>query len=77
MSRIIRRTSQTLLALFVIAALAFGAVQVLAVGETNDCPQPSPGTCPPYNETTCNETCLQLGYEGGMCTANCCLCLAR
>jgi hypothetical protein len=45
-----------------------------------DCPDPSPGTCPPLTTGTgpgsCYQACLDLGWpDGGDCMGNgCCVC---
>jgi hypothetical protein len=71
-----RKTLIKWLARGAFAALVAGAMLVAGpqYAVANDCPEPNAGYCPPLDDQSCNEACLNLQYEGGVCVGPCCTC---
>jgi hypothetical protein len=79
MRRSIRWAVNGTYALFVAAALSFGASQAFATTTLSSCPHlGNPeviGECPPYDDFSCNTGCMQAGFTaGGDCFGSCCTC---
>jgi hypothetical protein len=70
MSKTLKRLVTGLYTLLVAAALTFGASQALA-SSANECL----GTCPPLDDRTCWDACVEAGFVGGDCVGSCCFCL--
>ena len=80
MVRIVKKGSGLLIALFVLAGLAFGGVTALASSPSLACTAPeSLGSCPPYDDETCDFWCGIHFQTGGECMPGgsevCCVCL--
>lgn len=72
-----------------LARAAFAALVAVAVvlfgpspGTASYCDAPEqPGLCPPFDETSCRNWCIDHQYWGGGCVPNeqsgCCTCLIR
>lgn len=78
MSRFIRRILASVFAAAVAAALSFGAVEAVS--------SPSPasacddfgqlGSCPPFDNTSCDQACFEEFGTGGACAPDdCCTCM--
>lgn len=76
MKRIMNGLAAVLFAVMIAGALTFGATQALSAPPTAT-PSLSctVGTCPPFDDTSCNNKCQMLGFDGGGCLAGCCTCL--
>ena len=77
MAERIKLFGKGLMALVVAAALAFGASQAFASTSMTDCDQVSGfiGYCPPFDDSSCFDTCLTLYGTPGECVrSHCCIC---
>ena len=82
MARKIRRVLAVGYALGILGALVLGANTALraSTGSCGGIPE-EPGTCPPYNDTTCEQECQNREFFSGACDPDpddrCCQCLAK
>jgi len=73
---VLARIATGLFALFVLAGLTFGAIQALSPEPVLDCSGPTQvGSCPPLDDMSCDEECIENDYFGGICSHGCCTCL--
>lgn len=82
MQNLTRKLLRGLLVLFVCAGLGFGTSQAMSASALDECgDHPTElGTCPPFDNDSCNQACLNEGFSGGQCAPStgdpCCTCLA-
>lgn len=79
MSKFLMRLSMVLATLFIAGGLAFGATEAFGSSMVTDCNNPSQGligTCPGdfANDMECNQGCLAMFGNPGMCSHGCCMC---
>lgn len=77
MRRILTRLAHGAFGLGIAVALTFGGAQALSGSVLTQCTEPSPGTCPPLDDDTCFQECVNMGYrDGGTCfpESGCCTC---
>jgi hypothetical protein len=75
MTRFRDRLLMAIYGLLIAGGLTFGATQLFA---QVDCNGPGQiGTCPPYNDESCDDACdMMFGTPGG-CIFGCCTCATR
>lgn len=82
MSRLVTRISLLMVGLFLAAGLAFGASEALGSAAATSCGDDlgELGLCPPYDNGSCFEECMEEFENGGLCSPYggaglCCICL--
>ena len=76
MKAYLNRISTALFALVVAGGLAFGGSQALSSPAAPPCTGPDAvGECPPLNNDTCDDKCVEEDFLGGECgPGGCCRC---
>ena len=76
MKAYLNRIATALFALVVAGGLAFGGSQVLSSPAAPPCTGPDAlGECPPFDNQSCEDACIQEGAVTGECgPGDCCRC---
>ena len=76
MKRIMNGLAAVLFAVMIAGALTFGATQALSTPASENAASSCPiASCPPETNQSCNQICLGMDFDGGMCAHGCCMCL--